>query len=279
MDIRAISFVISLCVACSGALGYAIGNAHLISLSEAIQFDKLASERRFSDLNRKLNEIAALVRKEVNLIENRTALLEQQLLSIHKASMIDSKEHNDKPQNCDAVSAAYQEQQIAQCQCFDAENALSASESENYGAKRRALTALSLVGSPEDKEKVVLAISDDEEDISLRRELIKTMDWRNHGYELTDLFSDTEQSTLRTDIISAAEESTLTQQERAEFETTILENLARESDSAVKIATLDYFANTDQERYREIIGTLDSSNLSQELQQHIQSIESFEGGD
>jgi len=146
-------------------------------------------------------------------------------------------------------------------------------ESDDFETKQRALKAIALLGTPEEKQKIDYYITDEEQDISLRRDLIKNTDWSHDARRLVNIFNESNDSLIRADIIAAAESNNLQPEERASFEAALFDNFYKENNDYVKIETLDYLYNTNRDQYKFFMNSINTDELSQEIQQHSQTLE------
>jgi len=146
-------------------------------------------------------------------------------------------------------------------------------EGDDFEAKQRALKVLALLGTPEEKQKIDNYIVDKEQDISLRRDLIKNTDWSYDGRRLINIFKGSNDSIIHADIIAAAESGKLQPEDRVSLDAVLFDNFYKEANDAVKIETLDYFYNTNREQYSSFVNSINTNELSQEVTQHIQSLE------
>lgn len=277
-------FSISFCIVSSVALSYVV-NYWRNSTLERIQLSEIhiTTEKRMLTLIEKQNNLIATMQKDNNSIQSKIKMFEEKLLilSDSKSGLLRDKVKNQfittKQEQGPILSESEQQCQLLmkQVDYSSLKNIFIDAESDNFETKQRALKAIALVGSPEQKQKIEQVISDAEQDISLRRELIKSADWNGYGSGLIDLFKGDKESTIRADIISAAETSSLSLEDKESFESTLLDNFSQESNDVVKIATIDYLANTNQEQLSSFVNALDMQTLSSEVKQHIQSLQIF----
>lgn len=227
---------------------------------------QMATEKELSILIDKQNALIEVIQKENNLTRSKIKVLEDKLLL--------SVKQEQNPITSEAMQVC---QSLSKQIDFDSlKNLFVNAESDNSETKQRALIALALIGSPEQKQKIEQVISNSEQDISLRRELIKNSDWNGYGSGLVNLFKNDKQSNIRADIISSAESSDFSPKDKVIFENTLLDNLSQEHNDVVKIATIDYFANKNPDQLNSFVNTLDMKTLSPEIKQHIQSLEIFQ---
>lgn len=146
-------------------------------------------------------------------------------------------------------------------------------EGDDFESKQRALKVLALLGTPEEKQKIDNYIADKEQDISLRRDLIKSTDWSYNGRRLMNIFKESNDSIIRADIIAAAESGKLQPEDRVSLDAVLFDNFYKEANDSVKIETLDYFYNTNREQYSSFMNSINTNELSLEVKQHIQSLE------
>lgn len=142
--------------------------------------------------------------------------------------------------------------------------------SADLDTRQRALRALTLVGSSEIKQQIGQIIFNDDEDTTLRNDIIKNLDWHGLSEQLIELFQISKDYNIRTAAITAAQTSHFDETERQSFETTLLENFESEPDDFVKIATLDYFANNNLDKLQDFLNEENKNNLSPEVHKHLQ---------
>ena len=152
-------------------------------------------------------------------------------------------------------------------------NILIDAEGDDFEGKQRALKVLALLGTTEEKQKIDNYIMDKEQDISLRRDLIKSTDWSYGGRRLINILKESNDSVIHADIIAAAESGKLQPEDRVSLDAVLFDNFYKEANDAVKIETLDYFYNTNREQYSSFVNSINTNELSQEVKQHIQSLD------
>lgn len=145
-------------------------------------------------------------------------------------------------------------------------------KSHHFPTKQHALRIMALIGSNEQKRMVMEAIYDKEEDISLRRELIETINWNDLGSGLINLLKEKEYSELYESVIAKAEEINFYPNEKIEFEN-ILSSLFQNQDDDLKKYILKYFSNTNKEYIQQLLNKVDKTALSPEINEYIQSIQ------
>jgi hypothetical protein len=152
---------------------------------------------------------------------------------------------------------------------------LVGTETDDPLARKRAFKVMALVGSPEEKQLIYRIILNKEEDVYLRRELIETFDWYENGFDLNALLKDDEQSELRDAVILAAENTNLSQEDRLEFENTLVNIFDKNDDNSLRIRILDYLAGSNPDRVYEIANNIPIDRLSPDVIDRIQFIQQW----
>lgn len=145
-------------------------------------------------------------------------------------------------------------------------------ESSDANLRKKSLVALALLGSPERKQDIEAVIQNKDEDPALRMELIKAMDWSNASSDLIKIIETSDSPDIKATAIESAQTAQFSNEERQGFDKYLEENIAKEGDDFVKINTLNYFANTDNQRLLDIIESLPKEHISPTLQEHIDFI-------
>ncbi|EDN68792.1 hypothetical protein BGP_1906 [Beggiatoa sp. PS] len=166
-----------------------------------------------------------------------------------------------QPENCEQIY-----EQVDQ---VGIQEAIADMYSADLDTRQRALRALTLMGSSEIKQQIGQIIFNEEEDITLRNDIIKNLDWHGLSEQLIELFQISKDYNIRTAAITAAQTSHFDETERQSFESTLLENFESESDDFVKISTLDYFANNNPDKLQDFLNQEENS-LSPEVHKHLQ---------
>ncbi len=151
------------------------------------------------------------------------------------------------------------------------QDAIADMNSSDFATRQRALRALMLIGSSEIKQQIGQLILNEEEDISLRRDIVQNLDWHGLSGELIQLFENSKDYNIRAAAILAAQNSRLDEMEQQYFEETLLKNFTEESDDFIRISTLDYFANKHPDKLQEFFNTQSEEEiLSPEVRKHLQ---------
>ncbi len=150
------------------------------------------------------------------------------------------------------------------------QDAIRDMHSEDFNTRQRALRVLVLVGAPEIKEEIGKIILNEEEDSALRRDLIQSMDWQGLGGQLSNIFENSKDSTVRFATITAVNTSRLDNTEKQNFENKLINNFTNESDDFIRIATLNYFSNYKSPYLHTLTDSLNEQNSSQQVRNHAQ---------
>jgi hypothetical protein len=143
-------------------------------------------------------------------------------------------------------------------------------QSQNSNIRRRTLIALSLFGNSNIKQQVAQIIFDDnEEDLALRRDLIKLTNWQTSS-NFTQLIDSTQSAEIKIAAIQSVQTSHFNDFDKQIIGKEIEWLLVNDPDDYVKINALDYFAYTDKEKLSEVINLISKNDINPEVQNHIQ---------
>ena len=194
--------------------------------------------------NNQLKAPVKLSEKNIPLTPNKSALDESE------------KKH------CDAFSAMLDLEKM--------QSLIADMQSQDVNARRRSLIALSLFGNDNIKRQIDQIISDaDEEDLVLRRELIKLANWQGSSSSLMQLVDSTQSAEIKIAAIQSAQINQFDDVDRQIIGDGLERALVNDPDDSVKINALDYFANTNRDRLHEVIELLPKADITPEVQKHI----------
>lgn len=249
-------------------------NEKLKIFNESINYSIKIIDKKIDSLVKEQNELKVIMQKQTNLVsfdEFKNELLNK-ITTITEKLLLVSKEQALVPVNkeisnqCQSVIKNFDSNKLQQV--------LTDIKSDNFYARQRAYKIMALIGSPE-QNMVAQILLDKEEDISLRRELIETMDWNGFGSGLIALLQETGHPEIHTSVISKAEETQFTPNEKLQFENILSDKFIQEQDDESRKTVLKYFANTNKEFIGQLINNIDVNTLSPELVEYIQSIQQF----
>ncbi len=177
-----------------------------------------------------------------------------------------------KDQGGHAQNTATPAPKTGQCDHVDLDSvkmSLSDMHSDDFGNRKRALTALAMLGDASLRQDIGQVISDTSEAPALRRELIKATDWQGYGKELATLLADSSPE-IKNTAIQAAKNTPFSDGEKQSLEEKLLETLVSDPDDGTKIEVLNYFADTGgAEKLNEAISALPIDQRNPEVQKHI----------
>jgi hypothetical protein len=247
-------------------------------LDELISYKFKLIDKKLDSLNKELNDVKIALQQQNSLqfIDNTKKELLNKLIEISDSIISLKKEKISIIENTRETQNQDQDQTLRKN--FDSnklQQVLDDVKSDNFYTRQRAYKIMALVGSQEQKYIISQIILDKEEDTSLRRELIETMDWDGFGSGLITLLKETGYPEIQTSVISKAEETQFTPDEKLQFENVLSNKFVQEQDDESRKTILKYFANTNKELIGQLIGKIDVNALSPELIEHIQSIQQF----
>lgn len=142
-------------------------------------------------------------------------------------------------------------------------------QESDFFLRKRSLIALALIGSNNGKKQISQLIADEDENVLLRSELVKIVDWRGMASNLLQLVDLTKSADIKVAAIEAAQTNKFNTEERQRIDNEFIKVFVDDPDDSVKINILDYFASTDRERLIKIIELLPKDDVSLDVQKHI----------
>jgi len=164
--------------------------------------------------------------------------------------------------HCDAFSAILDLEKM--------QSLIADMQSQDVNARRRSLIALSLFGNDNIKRQIDQIISDaDEEDLALRRDLIKLTNWQGAPSSLIQLVDSAQSAEIKIAAIQSVQINQFDDVDRQIIGEGLERVLVNDPDDSVKINALDYFSNNNRDRLHEIIELLPKADITPEVQKHI----------
>jgi hypothetical protein len=145
-------------------------------------------------------------------------------------------------------------------------------QSSDFNARRRALVVLALLGSAQAKQGVDAIIKNENEDQSLRLDLMKASDWQGKGIELAELVGATSSVDIKIASIQEAQDIALSSDEKKMMEAEVSREFLNNPDDGVKISALNYFANTASDKLFELVESIPKTDISPEVKNQIDFI-------
>jgi hypothetical protein len=278
--VQTMNFRLSILISFLLAIGSSLGGYTLFFLYIYTP-DKAQLSESHALMDKKLMSIIKAQDALITLLQENKDFNKLKMTSLEDkiSFLLKEKEHNNqffpKQENNTLMSETVRqcERLITKIDFSALKNIFIDAEGNDFEAKQRALKVLALLGAPEEKQKIDDYIVDKEQDISLRRDLIKSTDWSYDGHRLMNVFKESNDPIIRTDIIASAESAKLQPEDRVSLDAVLFDNFYNETNDSVKIETLDYFYNTNREQYSFFMNSININELSQEVKQHIQSLE------
>ncbi len=257
---------------------------HSQQISEAPKFDFEGLQVTVNNLNQIEQEFSDLFVKYEKLSKNsphdnvdslnklkKEFLSRFDILESYIKNSSDNTNNKEPVQHQADIQSENCEQIYAQVDPAEIQGAIADMYSADIDTRQRALRALTLIGSSEIKQQIGQLIFNDEEDATLRNDIIKNLDWHGLSEQLVQLFQISKDYNIRVAAITAAQTSHFDEAEQQTFESTLLDNFSDEQDDFVKIATLDYFANNNPEKLQDFLSNQSEENsLSPEVRKHLQ---------
>ncbi|RKZ50483.1 MAG: hypothetical protein DRR16_09840 [Candidatus Parabeggiatoa sp. nov. 3] len=257
---------------------------HSQQISEAPKFDFEGLQVTVNNLNQIEQEFSDLFVKYEKLSKNsphdnvdslnklkKEFLSRFDILESYIKNSSDNTNNKEPVQHQADIQPKDCEQFYEQVDPVGIQNAIADMYSADLETRQRALRALTLIGSSEIKQQIGQLIFNDEEDATLRNDIIKNLDWHGLSEQLVQLFQISKDYNIRVAAITAAQTSHFDEAEQQTFESTLLDNFSDEQDDFVKIATLDYFANNNPEKLQDFLSNQSEENsLSPEVRKHLQ---------
>jgi len=227
------------------------------------------SEQKFTN---SLNKYETLTTNVHNSSETLKQLQTELLTRFDK---LESRLQNSQTQSNIPVPSPIQsetESEISrQIDLSELQKAVADMNNADFNTRQRALRALTLLGSPEIKQQIGQLILNEEEDISLRRDIIQNLDWHGLSEELIQLFENSQDYNIKAVAILAAQSSNFDENEKQSFEDAMLKEFPVEHNDFIQISILDYFANRNRDKLLEFSEIINEEKpLSLEVYKHLQ---------
>jgi hypothetical protein len=140
--------------------------------------------------------------------------------------------------------------------------------STNFATREKSLKALALLEIPEAKATLMKVVSNEQENVNLRRDLIRSIDWHDAIAQAVNLLQSEDES-VRAAIILASQDSNLNKTEQEYFENELMGVFNQNNGDFIQIAAVDYFANKNPSRILEINVISDDESVYSSVTQHM----------
>lgn len=143
--------------------------------------------------------------------------------------------------------------------------------------RERALQVVSLVGSVNERRRLIDTLTDGEEDVQLRRHIIDTMNWEGIGDEFAQLLQGGKHPEVFDALVSAAERNLvrLSHEDRVAVDDALTSVFSNSTDSETKLRVVDYFANTDPDAIEILAAPPYDVGLGSQVRERITFVRDF----
>jgi len=143
--------------------------------------------------------------------------------------------------------------------------------SEDTSQKDKNLKAMAILDTPESKEQVMKVIRDENADINLRQEIAREVNWQNNVPDAVNIINKGEEA-MSLSVILAMGDSSLSESEKAEWINSLSGVFNENSSANVQIFAIDYLANNQPEKLKEINIVSSDKEVQQKVSQHLQEL-------
>lgn len=143
--------------------------------------------------------------------------------------------------------------------------------SEDTSQKDKNLKAMAILDTPESKEQVMKLIRDENEDLYLRQDIAREVNWQNNVPDAVNIINKGEEA-MSLSVILAMGDSSLSESEKAEWINGLSGVFNENSSANVQIFAIDYLANNQPEKLKEINIVSSDKEVQQKVSQHLQEL-------
>jgi hypothetical protein len=142
----------------------------------------------------------------------------------------------------------------------------------DYPARKRSLLALAQLNNTNAREIIGQVIFNEQEDSSLRQELIRSTDMTAFQNQLPNALSTIRDEMVRISLISSVNANEIDPNIRSEFEDKLIDMFGNDGGDSTSIAIVDYFSNFSKEKLRYL--SQSGRLLSDPVKNHLMSFSS-----
>lgn len=193
-------------------------------------------------------------------LEKKILLLTRDLAAANAALQSSLTDSDIEESNCYALS------KMLDAKLYDL--AINGLFSSDLNTREKTLKSLAQLGTDDAKDTLYEIILNNNEDTSLRIDLIRALDWHNSIDIAVNLLASKNES-IASAIILAVQDSNLTESEQTYFEQQIMAIFNEDSGDFVQITALDYLANKNPEKISEIFIKSKNTEVTEKINLHI----------
>ena len=145
--------------------------------------------------------------------------------------------------------------------------------SEDMNNRAESIKKIAKIASPEIKSQLFNFIKDENENPMIRHTSVESIEWKNNGQMLADIFQGIKDPEIQLAIISKARSTDFNEGEKGFVEKTFVDSFVTQTSELTKLSILEYFVAQNSEIFNQLLQTNPIESYSPNLREHVKFLQ------